>query len=152
MRPIVLSFIINKLGVEVIRPGVGKFCASAKWLNKLARDARLKWRKPYGDARKHPADADAQIHDMILCLAYLMHEHDVPPALTINFDHAPRELWRIGRVLRFTELGFPTSGSQIPGFWSISGKSHTQWCTAHLRTSASEPPWLRPFQNYLRGV
>eukprot|EP00966_Prymnesium_polylepis_P327930 7383754-Prymnesium_polylepis.1 len=59
-----------------------------KWLRKLACDARLKWRKPFGDSRKHPPDADAQTQDMLLRLAYLMHEHDVPPALTVNFDHA----------------------------------------------------------------
>ena len=87
MRPIVLAFIISKLGIETIRPGAGRFCASMKWLRKLARDAQLKWRKPFGDSRKHPPDADAQIQDMLLRLAYLMHEHDVPPALTVNFDH-----------------------------------------------------------------
>ena len=87
MRPIVLAFIISKIGVEAIRPGVGRFSASAWWISKLARDACLRWRKPFGDSRKHPPDADARIQDMLLRLAYLMHEHGVPPALVVNFDH-----------------------------------------------------------------
>ena len=87
LRPIVLGFVMNKLGPDTIRPGRGGFVAGRSWIQQLAKDANLKWRKPFGDARKHPKDADQQIEDMILRLAYLMHEFDVPPALTINFDH-----------------------------------------------------------------
>ena len=88
LRPIALSFVINKLGPDAIRPGNGGFIAGPKWLQQLARGAGLKLRKPFGDARKHPPDAAKQIDDMILRLAYLMHEYDVPPALTVNFDHS----------------------------------------------------------------
>ena len=86
LRPIALAFVISKLGVECIKPG--RWVCGKKWLVGLAKAAKLKWRKPYGDARKHPPDAEAQIKDMQLRLAYLMHEHDVPPALTVNFDHS----------------------------------------------------------------
>jgi transposase-like protein len=87
LRPIALSFVINKLGPNAIRPGKGGFVAGRTWLQQLVKAAGLKWRKPFGDARKHPPDAAKQIDDMILRLAYLMHEYDVPPALTVNFDH-----------------------------------------------------------------
>lgn len=53
---------------------------------KLAHDAKLRWRKPYGDARKAPADADAQIADMVMRLAYLMKQHSIPRVLVLNFD------------------------------------------------------------------
>jgi hypothetical protein len=76
-----------RLGADVIRAGKGGFVCGPDFLQKLARDAGLRWRKPYGDARKPPADADAQIEDMRLRLAYLMKEHKVPRALTLNFDH-----------------------------------------------------------------
>ena len=87
LRPIALGFIISKLGPETIRPGVGRFNCSYKWLRLLALAAKLKWRKPFGDSRKPPANASKLIDDMILRLAYLMHEYNVPPALTLNFDH-----------------------------------------------------------------
>jgi hypothetical protein len=87
MQPVVLPIIIHRLGADVIRPGQGGFLAGPDFLQKLAKDAGLRWRKPYGDARKAPADADAQIHDMILRLAFLMKEHAIPRALVLNFDH-----------------------------------------------------------------
>lgn len=88
LRPIVLAFVVKKRGPDVIRPGRGGFVVGETWLKVLAKDAGLKWRKPFGDARKHPKDAAKQIEDMLLRLAYLMHEYDVPPALVVNFDHS----------------------------------------------------------------
>ena len=88
LRPIVLAFVVEKLGLDAIRPGRGGFICGPRYLRLLAHAAGLKWRKPFGDARKHPRDAAKQIDDMILRLAYLMHEHDVPPALVLNFDHS----------------------------------------------------------------
>jgi hypothetical protein len=87
MQPVVRPIIIHRLGTDVIRPGKGGFLAGPNFLQKLARDADLRWRKPYGDARKPPADADAQIRDMIMRLAYLMKEYAIPRALVLNFDH-----------------------------------------------------------------
>ena len=57
LRPIALAFVIKKLGANAIRPGSRGFICGLKWLQQLAKDAGLRWRKPYGDARKHPADA-----------------------------------------------------------------------------------------------
>ena len=86
MLPVVRSLIVHRLGADVIRPGRGGFIVGPKFLKKLASDCDLKWRKPYGDARKPPADADAQIHDMIMRLAYLMKEYSIPRGLVLNFD------------------------------------------------------------------
>ena len=86
MRPVVLPMIIHRLGAAAIRPGTGGFVCGRTFLMKLARDAKLHWRKPYGDARKAPADADAQIADMVMRLAYLMKQHSIPRALVLNFD------------------------------------------------------------------
>jgi hypothetical protein len=87
MLPVVRPLIVHRLGADVIRPGRGGFIVGPKFLKQLAKDAGLRWRKPYGDARKPPADADAQIGDMIMRLAYLMKEHSIPRALVLNFDH-----------------------------------------------------------------
>jgi hypothetical protein len=87
MQPVVRTLIVHKLGAEVLRPGSGGFVCGRTFLRQLAKDAGLRWRKPYGDARKPPADADEQIADMILRLAYLMKEHSIPRALVLNFDH-----------------------------------------------------------------
>ena len=86
LRPIVLGFVCVELGPHVIRPGPRGFIAGAYWLKELAQAAELKWRKPYGDARKHPANAAELIKDLILRLAYLMHEHGVPPALVVGLQ------------------------------------------------------------------
>ena len=86
MQPVVHAMIVHRLGAEVVRPGKGGFIAGAFFLKKLASYCELTWRKPYGDARKPPPDADAQIADMILRRAYLMKEHSIPRALVINFD------------------------------------------------------------------
>ena len=86
LRPIALAFVVTRLGPDVIRSSRGGFTCGRTWITALAKAAKLKWRKPFGDARKHPPDADAQIQDMKMRLAYLMHEYDVPPALTLNFD------------------------------------------------------------------
>ena len=88
LRPIVLGFLCTELGSHVIRPGPRGFIVGGRWLKRLAHAAELKWRKPYGDARKHPANAQELINDLILRLAYLMHEHSVPPALVLNFDQS----------------------------------------------------------------
>ena len=69
MQPVVRSLIVHRCGTDVIRPEKGGFMVGVKFLTKLASDAGLKWRKPYGDARKPPPDADAQIADMILLAA-----------------------------------------------------------------------------------
>ena len=87
MRPIVRSTIVHRLGTDVIRPGKGGFTCSNPFLHQLARDSELRWRKPYGDARKPPADAEEQIEDMRLRLAYWMFEFSIPRALVLNFDH-----------------------------------------------------------------
>lgn len=87
MIPIVRPIVIHRLGAEVIRPGKGGFMVGHAFIKKLAHDAGLKWRKPYGDARKPPPDAEAQIEDMRRRLAYLMKEHMIPRALVLNFDH-----------------------------------------------------------------
>jgi hypothetical protein len=87
MQPIIRTLIVHRLGAQVIRPGMGGFIVGSYFLRQLARDTELRWRKPYGDARKPPADADAQISDMVLRLAYLMKEHSIPRALVLNFDH-----------------------------------------------------------------
>ena len=87
MQPVVRSLIVHRCGTDVIRPGKGNFIVGHMWLQMLAKDAGLRWRKPYGDARKPPPDADAQIDDMRLRLAYLMKRHAIPRALVLNFDH-----------------------------------------------------------------
>ena len=79
LRPIALAFIVKRLGSSAIRPGRGNFTCSMTWLRKLAHAAELKWRAPYGDLRKPPKDADAQIHDLLMRLAYLMKEFRIPP-------------------------------------------------------------------------
>ena len=87
LKPVVLAFVLSKLSLDAIHPGRGGFVCGPWFVKKLAQAAKLKWRKPFGDARKHPPNAAALIQDMILRLAYHMHEHDVPPALVVNFDH-----------------------------------------------------------------
>ena len=89
LRPITLAFIANRLGPASVwsRPGSGGFSASYTWQCQLAHDASLRWRKPFGDARKAPPNAAELIRDMVLRLAYLMHEYDIPPCLVLNFDH-----------------------------------------------------------------
>ena len=54
-----------------------------------------------------------------------MSDSRLPPHCSPSFTvcPAPYELWRTGRVSRFTEPGFPTRGSPIPGFLSISDRS-----------------------------
>jgi len=86
MQPVIRSLIVHRCGTDVIQPTKGGFIVGPMFLQKLAKDAGLRWRKPYGDARKPPPDADAQIADMILRLAYLMKEHAIPRALVLNFD------------------------------------------------------------------
>ena len=86
MQPVVRTLIVHRLGAEVIRPGKGGFTVGACFLKQLAKNAELRWRKPYGDARKPPPDADAQIEDLVLRMAYLMKEHSIPRALVLNFD------------------------------------------------------------------
>ena len=87
LKPIVIAFVVHRLGAQAIKPGKGGFTASRDYLRRLALAAGLRWRKPYGDARKPPADADSQIHDMKLRLAYTMKEFDIPKCLVVNFDH-----------------------------------------------------------------
>ena len=89
MQPIALAFIVSKLGPLSVwcRPGHGGFEAGYKWMRGVAHNAELKWRKPFGDARKNPPNAKDLIQDMVLRLAYLMHEFDIPPCLVLNFDH-----------------------------------------------------------------
>ena len=87
LRPIALAFIVERMGEAAIRPGRGNFSCSATWIRKLAHAAELRWRAPYGEPRKAPKDAAAQIHDLRLRMAYLMKEYIIPPCLTLNFDH-----------------------------------------------------------------
>jgi hypothetical protein len=57
-------------------------------MKQLAHAAQFRWRKPFGNSRKNPPNAKELIRDLILRMAYLMHEHDVPPCLTTNFDQS----------------------------------------------------------------
>ena len=103
MQPVVRSLIVHRLGAEVFRPGKGGFLAGSVFLKRLAHDAGLRWRKPYGDARKPPPDAAAQIDDMRLRLAYWMKEHSIPRAMVLNFDHTGLHLMQ-QRGSTFTEV------------------------------------------------
>ena len=118
MRPICLAFIISKLGPMSVwsRPGHGGFIAGAKWQKQLAHVAELKWRKPFGDARKHPPNAAELIRDMVLRLAYLMHEYDIPPALVINFDHTGLHFMQMrGNTWTVVEEDTDTAHQSRPG-------------------------------------
>ena len=116
LRPIALAFIRIKLGPEAIRPGRSRFNCSNNWLSRLAHAADLKFRKPFGDARKTPLDAAEQIQDMRLRLAYLMHEHDVPPTLTINFDHTGLHFMQMrGNTWTVVEEDIGTVHASRPG-------------------------------------
>ena len=90
LRPIALAFITSKLGAPSVwqRPGHGGFMAGREWMRQLCRAADLKFRKPFGNSRKNPPNAKELIQDMILRLAYLMHEYEIPPCLVLNFDHS----------------------------------------------------------------
>ena len=90
LRPIAQAFIIHSMGPEIFnnaKYGKRAFSLSLDYLQKLARNAKLKFRKPYGDSRKPPPDADAQIEDMVQRTAYLMTEFSIPPSRVLNSDH-----------------------------------------------------------------
>jgi hypothetical protein len=90
LRPIALGFVVQKLGPPAVwsRSSRGGFTCGDYWMKQLAHAAQFRWRKPFGNSRKNPPNAKELIHDLILRMAYLMHEHDVPPCLTVNFDHS----------------------------------------------------------------
>ncbi|KAL3929673.1 MAG: hypothetical protein SGPRY_001858 [Prymnesium sp.] len=110
LRPICLAFIHHNLGDAALRPGRGGFTCSRTWLCRLAKAAGLRWRKPYGDVRKAPANAAALIHDLIPRLTYLMKEHDVPPCLVVNFDHTGLHFMQI-RSTPGEKVGFELCGA-----------------------------------------
>jgi hypothetical protein len=146
MRPLVLAFITSKLGAPSVwsRPGHGGFVASKEWLRKLTQTAGLSWRKPYGDARKAPPDAAELIRDLILRLAYLMHEFDIPPCLVLNFDHTGLHLCRcegtLGLLSRRTPRLFTTRGST-----KARRSSSRMWATSDRRQARLVPPWQGMF-------
>ena len=87
LRPIAYAWLLHNVGDQIFRPGQGGFSLCTHYLTRLAKDAGLHFRKPFGDQRKAPADAEKQIDDLTLRMAYLMKEHNIPPSRVLNADH-----------------------------------------------------------------
>jgi len=59
---------------------------SLSWVWRLAKAQGWRFKKPYGDARKAPANADQLGRDIMLRLCYLRFVYKIPPALVVNAD------------------------------------------------------------------
>ena len=64
LRPLVLAWLHVNMPPGCMKPGQGNFRASDWWLTRLARKAQLVFRKPYGNSRKAPANAEELIEDL----------------------------------------------------------------------------------------
>ena len=154
MQPVIRSIIVHRLGTDVIRPEKGGFIVGPMWLQQLARNCGLRWRKPYGDARKPPPDADAQIDDMRLRLAYLMKEHGIPRALVLNFDHTGMHfMQQRGNTFTSVEEDTDASHKSRPAKQKetkLKGLNDKRQCTGTVGTSFAGD--VLPGQLIVEGV